>query len=106
MKEKNACHVGVFRKQVSEEERRIVMTAALEVSGMGCPNCATRVRNSLLYERGVVAADVDHQSGLALVRFNPQLVGVEQLLSAVEAAGNNGRHRYAARFFASASKGR
>jgi copper chaperone CopZ len=91
-----SCHVSPVQKTVSSVERRIQSRAALAVSGMGCPNCAMRVRNSLLNLHGVVAAEVDHISGSALVMFNPELVESQTLLLAVEAAGNDGRHRYSA----------
>jgi copper chaperone CopZ len=63
---------------------------------MGCPNCAARVRNSLLGLKGVTEADVDHLTGTADVEFNPNLVEVSALLEAVAGAGADGRHRYRA----------
>jgi hypothetical protein len=38
--------------------------------------------------------DVDHQSGIALVRFNPTMLSPSQMLGAIEAAGGDGRHEY------------
>ena len=68
----------------------------LGVRGMGCPNCAARVRNRLLGLKGVTEADVDHFTGTADVEFNPNLVTIATLFDAVAQAGNDGRHRYQA----------
>ena len=86
------CYVEPIQKIVADEERQKVEMAFLTVWGMGCPNCAARVRNSLLSLNGVVNAFVDHNTGMAGVAFNPQLVSVEMLLGAVAHAGNDGRH--------------
>ena len=48
---------------------------------MGCPNCANRVRNSLISQNGVIEAIVQHTIGMTQV-----------------AAGGDGRHEYAAQF--------
>ena len=91
------CYVEPIQKTSTAEERHKVETAFLAVWGLGCPNCAARVRNSLLSQNGVVDAYVDHITGMAGVAFNPELTSVEMLLSAVVSAGNDGRHKYGAR---------
>ncbi len=68
----------------------------LFIWGMGCPNCAMRVRNALVSQNGVIDAQVDHRSGRALVRHNPNMVQADLLPRLVESAGNDGRHRYTA----------
>ncbi len=75
-------------------EARIVK---LMVAGMGCHNCATRVRNSLLQVVGVISADVDWKSGLTFVDSIPERTSVKALIDAVEQAGDGERHRYVAR---------
>ena len=47
------CYVDPIQKIVTAEERTATATTLLAVSGMGCPNCAARVRNSLLRLNGV-----------------------------------------------------
>jgi hypothetical protein len=47
---------------------------------------------------GVVEADVDHISGVGLIRYNTELVNPLKLTWAVAAAGGDGRHEYAASF--------
>jgi len=90
------CYVEPAQKIVTDEERQKVEMALLTVWGMGCPNCAARVRNSLLSLYGVIEAYVDHVFGMAQVVFNPELATVEALLLAVARAGNDGRHEYGA----------
>lgn len=91
------CYVEPVQKIVTDEERQKVEMALLTVWGMGCPNCAARVRNSLLSLNGVVSACVDHIAGIAGVVFNPELATEEMLIDAVANAGNDGRHEYGAR---------
>jgi copper chaperone CopZ len=95
MMEEN-CHVDPIQKSPSEAERKVEQVATLGVWGMGCPNCANRVRNSLISINGVVDADVDHLSGIAQVIYNPHMVQTQALIDAVGGAGNDGRHRYGA----------
>ncbi len=69
----------------------------LLVSGMGCRNCATRVRNSLLQVKGVISADVDWKSGLTFVDYIPEQTTAMALINAVAQAGDGQRHQYVAR---------
>jgi copper chaperone CopZ len=91
------CHVEPFQKTPTIEEQKTTTSAVLVVSGMGCPNCAARVRNSLLSLSGVVEAQVILETGLAEVTYNPDLADVPVLLNAVAQAGADGRHHYRAR---------
>lgn len=92
------CHVEPVEKVATADERQKIETVVLAVSGMGCPNCANRVHNSLISLQGVVDAYVDHTAGAAQVNFNPDLASVEALIGAVASAGgNDGRHEYGAR---------
>ncbi len=91
-----SCHVEPVQKIATAEEQQITAFIMLGVQGMGCPNCAARVRNSLLGLKGVTEADVDHFTGTAHVEFNPNLVTIPALFEAVARAGNDGRHRYRA----------
>ena len=90
------CHVELIQKIATLEERQATAVILLGVEGMGCPNCAARVRNGLLALNGVTEAEVDHFTGTALVEFNPDLVTIRALCEAVAGAGNDGRHRYRA----------
>ena len=88
------CRVEPIQKVASVDELSEAHIAALAVSGMGCVNCGTRVRNSLLALDGVVSADVDWERGLALVDYVPAMTNVDTLLHAVATAGNDGYHTY------------
>ena len=91
------CHVELLQKTATAEEQQTTTSALLAVWGMGCPNCAARVRNSLLALHGVINAEVDHTIGMAEVVFNPSLTAIPALIEAVTRAGGDGRHEYRAR---------
>jgi copper chaperone CopZ len=91
------CHVEPLQKTATAEEQQTTTSALLAVWGMGCPNCAARVRNSLLAVHGVIDAKVDHNIGMADVVFNPSLTAIPALIDAVARAGGDGRHEYRAR---------
>ena len=88
------CHVEPIQKDASVDDLSEARIVGLTVRGMGCVNCATRVRNSLLALNGVVSADVDWERGLALVDYVPAKTSVDAVLLAVAAAGNDGHHSY------------
>jgi len=71
--------------------------ACLTISGMGCANCATRVRNSLLKIDGVHVVEIAIQDGLAVVAFDRVKVQPVDLVKAVGEAGDGRTHRYWAR---------
>ena len=98
----NHCHVEAIQKVTTTNEQKNVELALLSVSGMGCPNCANRIRNSLLSLYGIVDAYVDHAAGIAQVSFNPDIQTVDALINAVTDAGSDGRHEYRARLLATA----
>ncbi len=88
--------VEPLKKSVNEEEANEAEMAFLAIMGMGCPNCVTRVRNSLLHLNGVVSADVDLERGLAFVDYVPAKTSTQALVLAVSEAGNDNRHNYRA----------
>ncbi len=88
------CHVDPIQKDSTPEERAEATVTQLAIGGMGCPNCAYRVQNSILTLHGVIDAQVNHLTGAATVRYNPAMVTTEQLVQAVTLAGGDGRHEY------------
>ena len=90
------CHVEPIRKTVLDHVIQNADRILLSVSGMGCANCATRVRNSLLSLNGVHDANVMLNMRMAEVYFDQKKVNSEAILQAVIAAGNDGRHNYLA----------
>jgi len=98
------CHVEPIQKLTTSDERQSLITVGLAVWGMGCVNCATRVRNALLSLAGVVEADVDHTTGFASVEYNQNLVSGPVLLQAVAQAGDGKHHKYIAMFLDAATQ--
>ena len=98
----DSCYVEPVQKIITADEQNSVELALLAVSGMGCPNCANRVRNSLLSLYGVIDTYIDYAAGIAQVSFNPNLETIDDLLGAISQAGSDGRHRYGAKLLATA----
>ena len=62
-------------------------TVVLAVSGMTCSACAIGIEKSLTTVSGVQAASVDFAAGQATVYVDPGEVSGEDLLKAVQSAG-------------------
>ncbi len=90
------CHVEPIQKEINVADQNAAQMVILAVWGLGCENCANRVRNSLLRLDGVVSADIGLAHGLALVDYVPSKTNLNDILLAVAAAGNDGRHHYRA----------
>jgi copper chaperone CopZ len=90
------CHVEALDKPIDSAVLQSAMAVYLQVRGMGCPRCAMRVRNGLLGLEGVLAAEIFLAEALAVVAYDPTRVEGGDLVAAVAAAGNDGRHHYQA----------
>lgn len=88
------CHVDVIEKPIDETALRASASAILRVTGMGCTNCANRVRNSLVRVPGVLDAQVTVEDGLARVHFDSEHTEIHRLLDAVADAGVGCHHDY------------
>ena len=60
---------------------------SLPIEGMTCASCSNRVQRFLGKTDGVVEANVNLATERALVRFDPAIVGRDELVRAVEDAG-------------------
>jgi copper chaperone len=89
------CQLEPLQKPVTPQELAESSITILQVWGMGCPTCATRVHNALLALDGVVAVGVTLAQGLAFVRYDPIRVSPGALPDAL-AAISDGRHHYTA----------
>lgn len=89
------CHAPPIETTVDAEALESAAGALLGVMGMGCPTCATRVRNALLSDPGVLSVRMDLSHGLARVAYDRQRTTERRLLDAVAAAGDV-RHAYQA----------
>ena len=95
------CYVEPIDKNpASADEILSADRATLVVWGMGCPNCATRVRNSLLSVDGVYSVDIYLDMALAEVAYDSVKVSTDSLVNAVSRAGNDGHHEYRAELVA------
>jgi copper chaperone CopZ len=95
------CYVEpIYKGVVSADQLQKADTATLVVWGMGCENCVTRVRNSLLTLDGVYGVDVYLNMAVAEVSYNQEKISADRLVEAVSAAGNDGRHHYRAELVA------
>lgn len=90
------CYVEPIYKDSPTADIRNADTALLAVWGMGCENCVTRVRNSLLSLEGVFGVDVYLNMAMAEVRYDSKKISPTKLVNAVSSAGNDGRHEYRA----------
>lgn len=91
------CYVEPIYKNIpSADQLQNAEQVTLAVSGMGCQNCVTRVRNRLLALEGVYGADVYLHMGVAIVIFDKNKLSTPELIAAVACAGNDGRHEYRA----------
>ena len=89
------CPMIFFTKEVVLEEAEQIQAITLDVTGMGCINCANRVHNGLIDHPGVVRAEVNHVTGKAEVTYILAKVSAPQLISMVAEAGDH-RHTYRA----------
>jgi len=92
------CHVERLQKEASAEALRAAKVSVLAVMGMGCPNCALRVHNSLLSVPGVHRVEVDLEHAQAVVYWDPAAVRPEMLIEAVSQAAAGTHHDYRAYF--------
>ena len=90
------CNIKPVQRIISEEENHKQQHAYLSISGLNCPNCATRVRNALINSIGVTDTIIDHADGLGEVTFNPDLIRPANFVEIVSKAGGDGVHSYSA----------
>ncbi|MBI5839811.1 MAG: heavy-metal-associated domain-containing protein [Chloroflexi bacterium] len=98
--DEKCCVEPIYKNTASADQIQKADKATLAVRGMGCENCATRVRNSLLSLDGVHGVDVYLNMALAEVSYDSKKVSASELVSAVSRAGNDGRHEYRAELVA------
>ena len=65
------CYVEPMIRPIDRESFLNSTVAILAVSGMGCANCVTGVRNGLLSLEGVWFVEVQLESGIAAIAFDP-----------------------------------
>ena len=63
----------------------------LDVTGMTCAACSSRIQRVLEHTAGVSSANVNLMTNTAAVEFDPTVTGAGQLITAVEKAGYGAR---------------
>lgn len=91
-----ACHVEPTTPGPGSRPKGPCALVHMAVRGMGCPACATRVRNALLAVPGVLDADVRLEAGLGSVIYDPIRTYSERLAEVVFHAGRACHHDYQA----------
>lgn len=59
----------------------------LDVKGMACTSCSSKVNKALTSIKGVKTNEVCHEGGLAKISFDPSLVSEKKLVETVNALG-------------------
>ena len=88
------CHVEPIAPSPHHHDDGLREVAYLTIHGMGCPTCATRVRNALLTTEGVISADVRLEAQHGSVVYDPAVTYPEQLEEAIAEMGRVSRHAY------------
>lgn len=91
------CQVEPVEKPVSLGDYEEAMIVMLAVDGMGCPGCATLIRNSLISLDGVLEAHVYSDFQLAEVVFKPESINPADFVRAISDTGDDRQHVYQAR---------
>jgi P-type Cu+ transporter len=63
------------------------VTAELHIEGMHCASCVALIEESLSERAGVTEAAVDLDSSRAVVRYDPAVVGPDELRATIVEAG-------------------
>ncbi|MBZ0291503.1 MAG: heavy-metal-associated domain-containing protein [Anaerolineae bacterium] len=71
-------------------------TVYLSVWNMDCPECARFLHEGLSQMHGVVLLEVFYRQGVAVVTYDPGLIGVRDIVEAVALIGKNRCHYYGA----------
>ncbi len=87
------CHVDRIEFSGDRGDAEGAETLVLRISGMGCVNCANRVHNALITQRGVLEVTVNHETGSARLVFDPDRFSTLAIVRAVAGAGDE-RHNY------------
>ena len=73
------------------EIRDLNFSSILQVKGMDCPDCATKVEKAVRRLPGVIDATLVFPSGRLNLNYDPSKIGVEQVVKQVGALGYEAR---------------
>ncbi len=60
---------------------------ALPIEGMSCASCASKIERGLKSQKGIEQAKVNFAASKAWIFYEPQLIGLEQLVASVRKSG-------------------
>lgn len=91
------CHVEPLEGAAGSADLDEARQYTLALAGLGCPNCANRVRNALLRTPGVLEVEIDLHGATGRVWCLPDSPATEaDLVKAVVGASRGTHHRYLA----------
>jgi len=62
-------------------------TAKINVLGMSCNHCSSRVEKTVIGLDGVISANVSLEEKSLLVKFNPEKLSIDNIVDAVNKLG-------------------
>jgi copper chaperone len=61
-------------------------TIKLNVNGMSCGGCSSRLRKVLEKQDGVASASASHEDNTCVIEFDPGRIGKDKLVAVIEGA--------------------
>jgi len=62
-------------------------SVTLEITGMTCSGCASHVSTALSSVDGILEEEVMYPGNIAVIKYNPEKVSVEEIIAAIEKTG-------------------
>ena len=66
-------------------------TAAFQIDGMTCPDCAVTIKQNLMKDKGIVSSNIAYKSKINTVTFNPQVTNTKEISGIIRTAGFNSK---------------
>ncbi len=59
----------------------------LNITGMHCESCAKLIKMELIQQPGVIQADINNESKLAVIEFDPALTALKSIIGLIADLG-------------------
>ncbi len=79
--------IEALRNAITDDNNASIKVLSLQVSGMTCGGCETKVKTAIMTLEGVQKVEVSHQQNLANVVVDSQKVDAQALIEAITKAG-------------------
>jgi copper chaperone CopZ len=86
-------YFDTHEKALALDEKVALQKAVFSVEGMTCSGCERVISQALHRVEGVAEAEVSYQKGLAVVTFNPEIIGLSDIEAAVRSTGYTATYR-------------